>query len=229
MIEHAKEALLLIQEQERVKALETQKQIKEYEAHLEQLKLEQVRAVAEERRKTMAEETKQHQYKAQYDDQLARKRYEDQLAQQARMNEENLRRQEESVKKQEALRIATLEKEAEIGHKHDLMRIEAEMRGRAQVERENRDIIKEQIKLRAEEDRKTKLEASGDVGPMGKEGVTAMHKVFDWVHTSSKGLKFNNFVHPLANCQLRITWTVFSCIDYMGRPSPEKTTRTEDT
>lgn len=30
----------------------------------------------------MAEETKQHQYKAQYDDQLARKRYEDQLAQQ---------------------------------------------------------------------------------------------------------------------------------------------------
>lgn len=28
----------------------------------------------------------------------------------------------------------------------------------------------------------------GDVAPMGKEGVTAMHKVFDWAHTSRKGL-----------------------------------------
>ena len=27
----------------------------------------------------------------------------------------------------------------------------------------------------------------GDVAPMGKEGVTAMHKVFDWAHTSRKG------------------------------------------
>ncbi|KAK0056454.1 ATPase family AAA domain-containing protein 3-A [Biomphalaria pfeifferi] len=169
---HAKEALVLIQEQERTKALEHQKQIKEYEAHLEQLKIEQVRAVAEERRKTMSEETKQHQYKAQYDDQLARKRYEDQLAQQAHMNEENLRKQEESVKKQEAMRIATMEKEAEIRHKHDLMRIEAEMRARGQVDRENRDIIKEQIRLRAEEDRKTKIDAINTYGQVLGTGLS---------------------------------------------------------
>ncbi|CAL1532884.1 unnamed protein product [Lymnaea stagnalis] len=169
---HAKDALLLIQEQERVKALETQKQIKEYEAHVEQLKLEQVRASAEERRKTMVEETKQHQYKAQYDDQLARKRYEDQLAQQARMNEENLRKQEESIKKQEAMRIATMEKESEIRHKHDMMRIEAEMRGRALMERENKDIIKEQIKLRAEEERKTKIQSITTYGQVIGSGLT---------------------------------------------------------
>ncbi|BFZ23194.1 hypothetical protein BsWGS_26233 [Bradybaena similaris] len=156
---HAKDALLLIQEQERLKAIEAQKQMKEYETQIEQIKLEQLRAAAEERRKMMAEETKQHQYKAQYDDQLARKRYEDQLAQQARMNEENLRKQEESVKKQEAMRIASMEKEAELRHKNDMLRIEAEMRGKAKIERENWDLTKEQIKLRAAEERKTKLES----------------------------------------------------------------------
>ena len=28
----------------------------------------------------------------------------------------------------------------------------------------------------------------GDVAPMGREGVTAVHKVFDWAATSRKGL-----------------------------------------
>lgn len=44
--------------------------------------MEQVRAAQEEKRKTLAEETKQHQQRAQYQDQLARKRYDDQLGQQ---------------------------------------------------------------------------------------------------------------------------------------------------
>ena len=27
----------------------------------------------------------------------------------------------------------------------------------------------------------------GDVAPMGRDGVTAMHKVFDWANTSRRG------------------------------------------
>ena len=27
----------------------------------------------------------------------------------------------------------------------------------------------------------------GDVAPMGKEGVSAIHKVFDWAESSNKG------------------------------------------
>jgi hypothetical protein len=46
------------------------------------MKIEQTRVAQEERRKTMAEETKQHQQRANYQDQLSRKRYDDQLAQQ---------------------------------------------------------------------------------------------------------------------------------------------------
>lgn len=28
----------------------------------------------------------------------------------------------------------------------------------------------------------------GDVAPMGRDGVTAMHRVFDWARTSRRGL-----------------------------------------
>ena len=28
----------------------------------------------------------------------------------------------------------------------------------------------------------------GDIAPMGREGVTAMHKVFDWASSSNKGV-----------------------------------------
>ena len=57
----------------------------EMEAQIEQMKLEQGRVLQEEKRKTMAEETKHHQQRANYQDQLARKRYEEQLAQQVRL------------------------------------------------------------------------------------------------------------------------------------------------
>ena len=52
------------------------------EGQIEQMKLDQARVIQEEKRKTLQEETKQHQQRAQYQDQLARKRYDDQLAQQ---------------------------------------------------------------------------------------------------------------------------------------------------
>jgi ATPase family AAA domain-containing protein 3A/B len=32
------------------------------------------------------------------------------------------------------------------------------------------------------------LLSGGDVGPLGKDGVTAIHKVFDWAHSSRRGL-----------------------------------------
>ncbi len=115
--------------------------------------------------------------RARYQDQLARKRHEDQLAQQQRIQDEMLRKQEESVAKQEALRksqfqkwgnfcklkiiiiiTGTVEQEAEIRHQYDMKKLQAELKGRAQVERENRDIYIEQIKLKSQEHRQTVLE-----------------------------------------------------------------------
>ena len=54
----------------------------EVEAQIEQMKIEQAQVSQQEKRKTLQEETKQHQQRSQYQDQLARKRYDDQIAQQ---------------------------------------------------------------------------------------------------------------------------------------------------
>ncbi|XP_019691560.2 ATPase family AAA domain-containing protein 3 isoform X2 [Felis catus] len=185
---HAKEALSLAQMQEQTLQLEQQSKLKEYEAAVEQLKSEQIRVQAEERRKTLGEETRQHQARAQYQDKLARQRYEDQLKQQQLLNEENLRKQEESVQKQEAMRRATVEREMELRHKNEMLRVEAEARARAKAERENADIIREQIRLKAAEHRQTILESIRTAGTLFGEGFRAFVTDWDKVTATVAGL-----------------------------------------
>ncbi|KAJ8780601.1 hypothetical protein J1605_000644 [Eschrichtius robustus] len=225
----------------------------EYEAAVEQLKGEQIRAQAEERRKTLSEETRQHQARAQYQDRLSRQRYEDQLRQQQLLNEENLRKQEESVQKQEALRrgraraweltglalgpplpkrheaagvlspsgevgggvpwacssapalgrgaaglglsaaprspmAATVEREMELRHKNEMLRVEAEARARAKAERDNADITREQIRLKAAEHRQTILESIRTAGTVFGEGFHAFVTDWDKVTATVAGL-----------------------------------------
>lgn len=185
---HAKEALNLAQMQEQTLQLEQQSKLKEYEAAVEQLKSEQIRVQAEERRKTLNEETRQHQARAQYQDKLARQRYEDQLKQQQLLNEENLRKQEESVQKQEAIRRATVEREMELRHKNEMLRVEAEARARAKADRENADIIREQIRLKAAEHRQTILESIRTAGTLFGEGFRAFVTDWDKVTATVAGL-----------------------------------------
>ncbi|TMS16047.1 ATPase family AAA domain-containing protein 3 [Larimichthys crocea] len=169
--------------QEQTTQLEHQSKVKEYEAGLEQLKGEQIQLQGEERRKTLAEETKQNQARAQYQDKLARQRYDDQLRQQKFLNEENLRKQEESVMKQEAMRKATVEHEMDLRHKNELLRIEAEAKARAQVERENADLIREQIRLKAAEHRQTVLESIKTAGAVFGEGIQSLHLGLGQTHS----------------------------------------------
>ncbi|XP_018417862.1 PREDICTED: ATPase family AAA domain-containing protein 3A isoform X2 [Nanorana parkeri] len=185
---HAKEALQLAKMQEETLHLEQNAKIKEYEAAVEQLKNEQIRVQSEERRKTLNEETKQNQARALYQDKLARQRYEDQLRQQQQMNEDNLRKQEESVQKQEAMQRATVEHEMELRHKNEMLRIEAEARARAKVERENADIIREQIRLKAAEHRQTVLESITTAGTVFGEGFRAFVSDWDKVTATVAGL-----------------------------------------
>ncbi|XP_051979868.1 ATPase family AAA domain-containing protein 3-like [Xyrauchen texanus] len=185
---HAKEALDLARMQEQSVQMEHQSKMKEYEAAVEQLKGDQIRVQAEERRKTLHEETKQHQARAQYQDKLARQRYDDQLRQQQHLNEENLRRQEESVQKQEAMRKATIEHEMELRHKNEMLRVEAESKARGRVERENADIIREQIRLKAAEHRQTVLESIRTAGAVFGEGFRAFISDWDKVTATVAGL-----------------------------------------
>jgi ATPase family AAA domain-containing protein 3A/B len=162
--------------------------VKEYEAAMEQAKVDQRRIDHEEKRKTLAEETKQQGQRAQYQDQLARKRYEDQLLQQQRAQEDNLRKQEESVAKQEALRRATIEHEMELREKNKLKMLEAEMRAKAKVDRENRDLTLEQIRLKAQESRVTVLEGIKTAGSVFGAGAEALLTDWSKVLTAAGGL-----------------------------------------
>uniref|UniRef100_A0A8C5Q184 ATPase family AAA domain containing 3A n=1 Tax=Leptobrachium leishanense TaxID=445787 RepID=A0A8C5Q184_9ANUR len=163
---HAKDALHLAKMQEETLHLEHQAKIKEYDAAVEQIKNEQIRVQGDERRKTMQEETKQNQARAQYQDKLARQRYEDQLRQQ----------------------VTTVEHEMELRHKNEMLRIEAEARARGKVERENADIIREQIRLKAAEHRQTVLESIKTAGTVFGEGFRAFISDWDKVTATVTGL-----------------------------------------
>ena len=121
-------------------------------------------------------------------DQLARRRYEDQLLQQQRMQEENLRKQEESVAKQEAMRKATLEHEMELRAKADMKRIEAETAAKAKIERENQDLYLEQIRLRAKESRSTVMEGIKTAGSILGQGAQAFLTDWDKITAAAAGL-----------------------------------------
>ncbi|XP_011495680.1 PREDICTED: ATPase family AAA domain-containing protein 3 [Ceratosolen solmsi marchali] len=185
---HAKEALELSKLQEATRQQELQTKMKKYEAGIEQMKAEQKRVDGEERRKTLQEETKQHQMRAQYQDQLARKRYDEQLLQQQRMNEDNIRRQEESTAKQEAMRKATVEHEMELRHRNEMRKLDAEMKARAKVDRENQDLNLEKIKLKASEHRVTVLESIKTAGSVLGSGASALLNDWDKILAAAGGI-----------------------------------------
>ena len=188
ILENAKEALELSKLQEVTRQQEYMAKVKEYEAHIESSKVDQKKIDYEERRKTLAEETKQQAQRAQYQDQLARKRYEDQLVQQQRSQDENLRKQEESVQKQEAMRRATVEHEMELREKNKMKLLEAELRAKAKVDRENRDLTLEQIRLKAQENRVTVLESIKTAGSVFGAGAEALLTDWSKVLTAAGGL-----------------------------------------
>ncbi|XP_065842608.1 ATPase family AAA domain-containing protein 3-B-like [Oscarella lobularis] len=180
---YAKDALELAKQQELTTQLESQKNIKEWEATVEKIKYEQVQKEHEEKRKTLSAETQEHQRRAQYEDRLARKRYDDQLNQQRQVNEANLRRQEESVQKQEAIRRKTVEYEAELRHGNEMKRLQAELSGKAKIERENRDINLEKIRVDASEKRETILKSLEKAGTIIGNGFVDF--VTDWNKVSA--------------------------------------------
>lgn len=171
---YASEAFKLASEQERTKQMEYQAMVKQYGASEEQHRADNIRQHGEERRRLLEEETRQANVRSRYQDELARKRHEDQLRQQAAMQEEMLRKQENSVAKQEAIRKQTSQYEAELKHQYEMKRLDAELKGKARIERDNRDIYLEQLKLKAGEHRKTVLEGIQTAGSVMGQGFSML-------------------------------------------------------
>ena len=214
---YAKESLDLIKTQESTRQMELQAQIKEYETAMANAQIEAKKAEFEHRRKMLAEEAKQAERKAQYEDQLARKRFDDQISQQRAANDENLKRQEESVAKQEQIRRQTLEKEMDIRAKADAKRIEAEFKGKAAAERENRDIRLEQLKLKASEDRTTLLEAISTAGDIFGKGFRAF--VTDWERVSATAIGISLMAAGIYSAKHGIGITGRLIESRIGKPS----------
>jgi ATPase family AAA domain-containing protein 3A/B len=150
--------------QEKTTQMKHQQKLKETEATIANLQLQHIQTQEDEKRKTLSSETYEHQKRAQYQDQLARRRYDDQLLQQRQVNEANLRRQEESVEKQESMRRSTIEYEAQLRHENEMKRLQAELMGKAKIDRENQDLTLERIKVKAAEHRETILQSIKYVG-----------------------------------------------------------------
>ena len=155
---HAKEAMEIVKTQEKTKQNDLLVKAKEYEAHVKQLEIEVKKREGEENRKTIGAQQEMNKKKAEYDDQLQRKRYVDQMNAEKYRKEEDLKRQEEAVAKQEAIRRKNIEYEAELRQKTEKARVELETRGKIQAERENHDLRMKETVIKAEEYRKTVIE-----------------------------------------------------------------------
>ncbi|KAK6103428.1 ATPase family AAA domain-containing protein 3B [Brugia pahangi] len=171
MSRNAKEAFEMARLQEFTKQKEYEAAAKQAEAQIQAQRSEQIRVAEEERRKTLVEETKHARARAEHQDHLARKRQEEELTMKARMQAENLKKQEESVRKQEAIRKATIEHELALKHKYDLEKVEAETNARAKAARQNRDINLEQLRASEEERRKTTIEKIKTTGTVLGAGL----------------------------------------------------------
>lgn len=170
---NASSAIELIKTQEATKQHEAASKRAEYDAYTEQQRASNIQKEAEEARKTLDAQTQHERHRAEYADELERKRQVDMLNAQRYMQEEQLKKQEEMVERQEAMRRKTAEFEAELRTKTELAKAQAEADGRIRQERMNHDLIMEKVKLEAIEKRDTVLKAIQDGGKMVGEGLSS--------------------------------------------------------
>lgn len=143
------------------------------DAYTQQVRSQNIEAEANEARKTLDAQTQHERHRAEYRDELERKRQVDMLNAQKYMQEEQLRKQEEMVARQEAMRRKTAELEAELKTKTALAQAQAEAEGRIRQERINHDLILEKVRLEAVEQRDTVLKAIADGGKLIGEGLAS--------------------------------------------------------
>ncbi|RHY79776.1 hypothetical protein DYB31_000112 [Aphanomyces astaci] len=155
---YAKEAFQMAKETEKTKQLEHQAKVKENEALYKAYEVQRIQKEGEETRKNMEAQTEHNQRRSQYQDQLKRKQWADQQAAQKLFKEQELKKQEEMLARQEASRRKTMEYEAELRTKTEMSKVAAEVEGRIKQERLNHDLHLEEARVRAKEYRETVME-----------------------------------------------------------------------
>lgn len=178
---NAKEALKLINVQELTKQKEHEAERAKYQAYKEEMAIRRIQEEEQAAKRTLQEQTMQDRERANYKDQLERKRMVDQINAQRHLQEEERKKQEDSLKRQEEIRRKTLEYEAELRQQTEMARVKAETEGRIAQERKNHDLTLEKKRVEAKEFRETVLEGiklSGvTLGGLAKEFVSDREKL----------------------------------------------------
>lgn len=160
---NARMALDLVREQEKTKQSEFESKTAELRAYESQQRAKNIEIQAEQQRKTLEKQAEYARGQELYRDKLERERQKDalgmQLQAQRQMKEEERKKDEESVLRQEAIRRKTLEYETALRQQADIAKAKAEAEGRIEQERRNHDLIMQQKRLELRETRKTTIES----------------------------------------------------------------------
>lgn len=164
-------AIELIKTQEATKQHDAASKRAEYNLYAEQMRASNIDKEAEQARKTLEAKTQHERSRAEYSDELERKRQVDMLNAQKYIQEEQLKKQEEMVARQESMRRKTAELESRLRTRAELEKVSAETQGRIKQERDNHDLILEKVRLTAAENRDTILKAIQDGGKLFGDGI----------------------------------------------------------
>ena len=168
---NGKEALRLISTQEVTKQKEHETERAKYQAMQQELAIRRAQEEEAAAARTLEKQTQHERSRAEYKDQLERKRMVDQINAQRHLQEEERKKAEDSLRRQEEIRRKTLEYEAELRQQTEMARVKAETEGRILQERKNHDLAIENKKVEAKEYRETVLEAIKLAGHTIGEGL----------------------------------------------------------
>lgn len=160
---NARMALDLVREQERTRQSEHEARTSELRAYEAQQRAKNIEIQAEQQRKTLEKQAEYARGQELYRDKLERERQKDTMAMQfqaqRQLKEEERKKDEESVLRQEAIRRKTLEYESALRQQADIAKARAEAEGRIEQERRNHDLIMQAKRLELREARKTTIES----------------------------------------------------------------------
>ena len=156
---NAKEALRLITIQETTKQKEHEMERAKYQAMQQELAIRRVKEEEDASARTLDKQTQHDKARCDYKDQLERKRMVDNINAQRHMQDDERKKAEESLKRQEEIRRKSLQYEAELRQQTQIARAKAEADGRIRQERDNNDLLMKNKRAEAQEYRETVLES----------------------------------------------------------------------
>lgn len=178
---NAKEAMRIINTQEATKQKEHEAERAKFQAMQQQLAIQRVQEEEASAARTLEKQSEHERSRANYKDQLDRKRMADQINAQRHLQEEERKKAEESLQRQEEIRRKTLEHEAALRQQTEMARVKAETEGRITQERVNHDLILDKKRAEAKEFRDTILEsiklAGSTIGAGVQDFVTDKEKL----------------------------------------------------